>query len=169
MSTDRAAPDPAADDDPNLVLRPADPDEGPVLAELHVAARRVAEPAMPPMVHTAAQTRAWFARMLGQRQREVWVAERRGEVVGYLALDDAWLESLYVRPGLTGTGIGSVLLDLAKGLRPGGFCLWVFQSNRGAQRFYRRHGLVEVERTDGADNEERAPDIRMAWTPDRTP
>ncbi len=32
-----------------------------------------------------------------------------------------------------------------------------------ARAFYARHGLVELERTDGAGNEERAPDIRMAW------
>ena len=55
------------------------------------------------------------------------------------------------------------LLDLAKSLRPDGFGLWVFETNAGARRFYERHGLVEVERTDGSDNEERAPDVRMAW------
>jgi hypothetical protein len=37
--------------------------------------------------------------------------------------------------------------------------LWTLQSNAGAQRFYLRHGFVEADRTDGADNEERAPDI----------
>jgi ribosomal protein S18 acetylase RimI-like enzyme len=56
-----------------------------------------------------------------------------------------------------------VLLDLAKALQPAGLQLWVFETNVGAQRFYRRHGFVEVERTDGAGNEEKAPDIRMAW------
>ena len=32
-----------------------------------------------------------------------------------------------------------------------------------ARAFYARHGLVELERTDGSGNEERAPDLRMAW------
>ncbi len=36
-------------------------------------------------------------------------------------------------------------------------------SNRGAQRFYERHGFVEIGRTDGTDNEERAPDIQYAY------
>jgi chorismate mutase len=48
-------------------------------------------------------------------------------------------------------------------LRPGGFCLWVFESNEPARAFYRRRGCLELERTDGAANEERAPDIRVAW------
>ena len=84
-------------------------------------------------------------------------------LVGYLILDPEWLDSLYVRPDLTGQGIGSVLLDLAKSLRPDGFGLWVFETNVRAQAFYRRHGLVVVRRTDGSDNEEQAPDLEMAW------
>jgi hypothetical protein len=42
--------------------------------------------------------------------------------------------------------------------------LWTFVSNLGAQRFYLRHGFVEVERTDGAANEEHAPDILYEWS-----
>jgi len=74
-----------------------------------------------------------------------------------------WLEALYVDPQHTGEGIGAALLDLVKSLRPNGFCLWVFQSNTGARRFYTDRGLVELEHTDGSANEERSPDLRMAW------
>jgi hypothetical protein len=28
------------------------------------------------------------------------------------------------------------------------------------------HGFVEVKRTDGSDNEERAPDIQYVWSPE---
>jgi chorismate mutase len=83
--------------------------------------------------------------------------------VGLLLLEEDWVHSLYVAPGRTGEGIGSVLLDVAKSRRPRRLGLWVFESNQGAQRFYRRHGFVELRRTDGADNEERAADIEMAW------
>jgi hypothetical protein len=31
------------------------------------------------------------------------------------------------------------------------------------QRFYERHGFVAARRTDGRDNEERAPDILYVW------
>ncbi len=56
-----------------------------------------------------------------------------------------------------------MLLDVVKAQRPDGFSLWVFQSNTGARRFYERHGLVELEHTDGSGNEEKSPDLRMAW------
>jgi len=32
-----------------------------------------------------------------------------------------------------------------------------------ARSFYLRHGLIELETTDGRDNEEHAPDVRMVW------
>lgn len=155
----------------DLVLRPAEGDDAETLAELFWAARQAAYPAMPHSIHTREECRHWFREVLGvlprtipmPADRETWVAERDGEVVGYLILDPAWLDSLYVRPDLTGQGIGSVLLDLAKSLRPRGFSLWVFETNEGAQRFYARHGLVTVRRTDGSDNEEKAPDVEMAW------
>jgi hypothetical protein len=39
---------------------------------------------------------------------------------------------------------------------------------RARPRLLRARGLVELERTDGAANEEKAPDVRMAW-PGRDP
>jgi chorismate mutase/GNAT superfamily N-acetyltransferase len=155
----------------DLTLRPAVPDDADALAELFLAARAAAFPAMPATVHPPAEVRHWFREVLGllprtiamPAERETWVAERDDALVGYLILDPEWLDSLYVRPDLTGQGIGSVLLDLAKSLRPDGFGLWVFETNVRAQAFYRRHGLVVVRRTDGSDNEEKAPDLEMAW------
>jgi chorismate mutase len=83
--------------------------------------------------------------------------------VGVLLLEEDWVHSLYVAPDRTGEGIGTVLLDLAKSLRPRRLGLWVFETNEGARRFYARNGFVEVRRTDGSDNEEHQPDIEMAW------
>jgi chorismate mutase len=118
---------------------------------------------MPAPVHDDDDVRSWMAGRL-RAGDEVWVAEAEGGgLAGYLRMTPEWLDDLYVSPRLTGQGIGSALLDLAKSRRPSGFALWVFETNTGARRFYRRHGLVELEHTDGSTNEERAPDLRMAW------
>jgi GNAT superfamily N-acetyltransferase len=92
-----------------------------------------------------------------------WVALDDGRIVAVLTLDGDDLDQLYVDPDAAGQGIGSTLVELAKDLRPGGLALWTFQSNTRAQAFYRRRGFAEVRRTDGASNEERAPDVRMVW------
>jgi chorismate mutase len=52
---------------------------------------------------------------------------------------------------------------MVKAHRPQGFGLWVFASNSSGRGFYHRHGLIELEHTDGSDNAEQAPDVRMVW------
>lgn len=155
----------------DLTLRPAGPEDAETLAGLFLSARAAAYPAMPLPVHSEDEVRSWFAQLLddGPRtipmpaERETWVAESAEGVGGYLVLDRDWLDSLYIRPDLTGHGVGSALLGLAKVLRPDGFGLWVFETNDQARDFYLRHDLVVVRRTDGSDNEERAPDLEMVW------
>ena len=148
-----------------LQLRPAAPEDLPAVADVFVAAREAAVPAMPPLVGGAGEARARvLALELGRPGREVWVAEGRGgAVVGFLELRGDWLDSLYVHPDHVGSGVGSALLEVATSLRPGGFCLWVFESNAPGRAFYARQGLVELERTDGSGNDEHAPDVRVAW------
>lgn len=146
-------------DPTDVALRRAEADDAAVVAEVHLASRRAA--AMPPGIHTDDEVRGWLAGRVVED--EVWVAEADGVVVGYVRLTPTWLDDLYVAPSHAGQGIGSMLLDLAKSLRPDGFSLWVFEMNAPARAFYRRHGLVEREHTDGSDNEERSPDLRMSW------
>ncbi|MGZ4437317.1 MAG: GNAT family N-acetyltransferase [Nocardioidaceae bacterium] len=153
----------------DLVIRPSTVADAPAVAELFLRAREAAFPAMPRPVHPPDVVRAWVRGWYdapAAAVQEPWVAERDGVVVGYLMLEDDWLHSLYVEPGLTGQGIGTALLALATSLRPHGLGLWVFETNEGARRFYARHGFVEVRRTDGSETEERVPDVEMRWEPE---
>jgi GNAT superfamily N-acetyltransferase len=146
------------------LIRAALPGDADAVADVWLAARRASVPSIPPPVHTEPEVRSWVRDVL-LPLRELWVVEVRSHVVAMLALDELWVDQLFVLPEYGGQGIGTGLLDLAKALRPGGFGLWVFESNLGARRFYERHGLVEVARTDGSENEEGAPDIHYAWSP----
>jgi GNAT superfamily N-acetyltransferase/chorismate mutase len=145
-----------------LQLRPASEADLPAVAEVHLASRAAAVPAIPPGVHTDDEGRAWVASW-ELSAYDVWLALRGDEVVGYSRATPTWLDDLYVLPTAQGQGVGAALLDLVKAQRPDGFGLWVFESNEPARRFYAHHGLVELERTDGSGNEEQAPDIKMVW------
>jgi GNAT superfamily N-acetyltransferase len=146
-------------------LRRATEDDARGAADLWLRARKAAVGAIPPSAHDDDDVRGWFASHV-VRESELWLAEDAdGALAGILVLDGDWLDQLYVEPGLTGRGIGSRLVELAKRERPGGLRLWTFASNLGAQRFYERHGFVATRRTDGRDNEERAPDILYTWAP----
>ncbi len=148
----------------DVLVRPAGAQDGPAAAQTLVASRREGERigSIPRGVHDDGEIVRWFCAEL-LPSREVWLAEQDGSCVGVLVLDDEWLDHLYVRPDRSGQGIGSLLLSLAMAIRPNGLSLWCFQSNHAARRFYQRRGMVEVELTDGAGNEERAPDVRFRW------
>ncbi|MDH2416689.1 GNAT family N-acetyltransferase [Nocardioides sp. CER19] len=150
-----------------LLLRPALPDDGPLIAALYTATRAAAVPHMPPAMHTAEEDVTHFSALIVDGEHETWVAEQDGRVLGFAILTATWLDGLYVRPDAQGRGVGTALLQLAQALRPDGFGLWVFESNTPARALYERHGFVETERTDGSGNEEKAPDIRMNWPADR--
>jgi chorismate mutase/GNAT superfamily N-acetyltransferase len=147
--------------DSDLLMRPATPEDVDGLAALFWSARQASQPAIPPPARPREDVPRWMLERVADG--EVWLAEDGSRPVGLLVLEGDWLHSLYVAPGRTGQGIGSALLDLAKTLRPRGLGLWVFVANERARRFYERHGFVEVRRTDGRHNEERVPDIEMAW------
>jgi GNAT superfamily N-acetyltransferase len=149
----------------NLVLRRAGAADAAAAADVYIRARHAAAGtgAIPPMAHDEDDTRRYWRDALVPKV-EVWLAEDAGDVVAVMALDGEWLDQLYVAPGRTSAGIGTALLDLAKERRPAGLRLWAFQSNTGARRFYERHGFVEIDSTDG-DNEEHAPDVLYAWSP----
>jgi len=163
-----------------LSVRPATVEDADALAELFLVSREASYPAIPRPVHPPGDVRRWLRSRFDAERTEVWLAEggdedqagRRSAPVGLLLVEDGWLHSLYVAPGRTGQGVGAVLLEVAKSLRPDGLGLWVFQSNERARRFYAAHGFVEVRRTDGLGpdgNEEQQPDIEMCWPAPRSP
>jgi chorismate mutase/GNAT superfamily N-acetyltransferase len=150
------------DPTPGLVVRPGRTEDADALSDMFTATRAAAVPSMPPPVHSPAENRAWIADQLAG-DGEVWVTEDDGVLVGMLLLQRDWLHSVYVDPRHQGQGIGAVLIELAKTLRPDGLHLGVFQSNVGARRLYERHGFVTVGHTDGSGNDEKCPDVQMAW------
>jgi ribosomal protein S18 acetylase RimI-like enzyme len=149
----------------DVSIRQATVDDAHAIADLYTEARIHAVPQMPPALHTNAENRAYVARRLTEADVTMWVAESESDVLGFATCTPTFLDALYIRPDLKGQGIGSLLIDVVDATHPDGYELWVFESNTGARRLYERRGFVEVERTDGSGNEERAPDIRMAWRP----
>jgi len=114
--------------------------------------------------HTDDEVRGWF-RVVVVPERETWVADAAGTVVGLMVLGPGEIDQLYLDPDWRGRGLGDRFVALAQELFPSGLSLWTFQVNEAACRFYERHGFAAVERTDGGGNEEREPDVRYVWAP----
>jgi putative acetyltransferase len=141
-------------------LRRASLDDMPALARLH---RRTVETSLPfvPHLHTPQEDAWWFAERLFA-SNEVWLAEDEEGPAGYIAFRPDFIEHLFVRPEIQGAGLGLRLLDKARE-SAAELSLWTFQQNQRARRFYERHGFVVVLETDGADNEEKLPDVLYRW------
>jgi ribosomal protein S18 acetylase RimI-like enzyme len=79
-----------------------------------------------------------------------------------LALERDIVQSLYIRSQFQRRGFGRAAMSYAQSqcdqLR-----LWVFQSDRRAQGFYRSLGFQVVETSDGQDNDYNLPDMMLCW------
>ena len=113
-----------------------------------------------PKLHSTADHLAFVSRLVSAGG--VRVAELNGTPVGFLSRDGAEVAALYLDPDARGRGIGGLLVRDAQ-LQSAALNLWTFVANLGAQRFYARHGFVEVGRGDGSGNAEGLPDVRLSW------
>lgn len=147
-----------------LQLRLGDHEDLPAVHDVFVAARASTGPVPghPPERRSPQEVRDWAEGLL-DRPGELWLACRGEEVLGFALLRGAWLSLLFVHPDRSARGVGAALMELVKALRPEGFGLRVHQDNQRARAFYARHGLVELERTDGSAHDDREPDLQLAW------
>ena len=81
---------------------------------------------------------------------------------GFVALEKGWIRQLHVDPTRFGLGAGSALIRNAQ-TDHDRLELWCFQENTRARTLYERFGFEAVEFTDGAANDEKAPDVRYVW------
>ncbi len=145
-------------------LRPGFRSDLYALQEVFMAA--TAGPGHPPDARTPQEVRTWCLHLLDRPERELWVALRDEVPLGFVLLEGEWVNLLFVHPDRQARGVGAALMDLVKTMRPRGFGLRVYQANERARRFYRKHGLVELEHTDGTSYHDAEPDLQMAWLGD---
>jgi GNAT superfamily N-acetyltransferase len=113
-----------------------------------------------PRIHTRAEDIGFVGSMIARDW--VTIALQDEQLVGFLAREGNDIQALYVARHTWRQGVGTALLRYAQDTVTH-LSLWTFQANEGAQAFYLAHGFHEVERTDGAGNDEHLPDIRFEW------
>jgi GNAT superfamily N-acetyltransferase len=143
-------------------LRGATADDADAIASVLTASFRLLT--FLPMLHTAEEDRRFIANVV-LRDCEVTVAEDESGIVSFLARNGEEVRLLYTRPDRIGSGAGTQLIEAAKRSGVATLELWCFQANTRARRFYEARGFRAIRFTDGADNEERMPDIRYRWQP----
>ncbi|MEM7766361.1 MAG: GNAT family N-acetyltransferase [Pseudomonadota bacterium] len=147
-------------------MRNARPGDAEALARLHREARAAAMPWLP-ILHTPEEDHAFFETVLSGPS-QLTICEADSQPAAFIATRPGWIDHLYVAPAHWRRGYGRRLLSFTQAMQ-GGLQLWTFQDNTAARSFYAAHGFREAELTDGANNEERTPDVRLVWTAPASP
>ena len=96
-------------------------------------------------------------------QAEIYVYENNGtkEIEGFIGLTDNYIAGLFVKEDMQSKGIGTQLLNYAKGIKSNMY-LSVYNKNIRAIQFYQREQfVVQSENTDDNTNEK---ELIMAWS-----
>jgi putative acetyltransferase len=113
-------------------------------------------------LHTPEEDR-WYFRERVFPVCEIWGALDDVTLIGIVAFRQDWIDQLYVLPSAQRHGIGTALLDIARGAFSS-LNVWTFQRNTAARNFYESRGFLKIKETDGADNAEQEPDILYFWS-----
>lgn len=98
--------------------------------------------------------------ILPEAEVYVYEDEKNGQIVGFIGINNQYVEGLFVKESAQSRGIGKQLLDHAKS-RKTELRLGVYQKNVRAVRFYLRENfLIQAEQMDEDTNEK---EYIMGW------
>ena len=92
----------------------------------------------------------------------VWVVEMDHRLVAFMAMENEFIDQLYVHPGYQRRGIGKALLDFARNRSPEHLWLYTLQSNVNARAFYEKYGF-SAEKFGYSPPPEAEPDLEYHW------
>lgn len=131
----------------NIVIERMRPEDVPAVVELHRL--------LMPITISAAQGESRCRNILANKDHTILVARKGGEVIGTatavcchaLTEDFLVIEDVVVQDGLTGCGIGGMLMDAADDFAREKGCSYAILVSSGfrrdAHRFYEKHGYEE--------------------------
>src|SRR3954464_11105072 len=96
-------------------IRPVQPNDTETLKDVYLSA--ISGMTNLPQLYTEAETREFILHVL-LPNNEVWVAEEKDELVGFVGFGDGSLRHLWVRTDNQNMGIGTTLLNIAKETAP---------------------------------------------------
>ncbi len=96
------------------------------------------------------------------RKNMVWVVESDKRLVAFIAMEDDFIDQLYVHPDYWRQGLGEMLLKFAKNRFPDHLWLYTLQVNFNARAFYEKNGFV-AEKFGFSDPPENEPDVEYHW------
>jgi len=108
------------------------------------------------------QLRYLEEKVVPRNQVLVVLGKGRAGVIAFMASTPEIISQLYVHIGHQHKGIGSTLVNAAKQRSHGRLRLYTFRVNKGARRFYERHGFKVIGH--GFEEKWQLEDIEYEWS-----
>jgi len=96
------------------------------------------------------------------KDNKIWVVEFEYSPVSFMAMNNEFIDQLYVHSDYWRRGIGKLLLQFARGVFPKHLWLYTLQINVNARVFYEKNGFV-AERFGVSPAPESEPDVEYHW------
>lgn len=107
------------------------------------------------------QDREYFQNRI-LRENSVWVAVIGDHTAGFMAIENDFIDQLYIHPDFQRRGLGARLLEFARERSPRHLWLYTLQINLNARAFYEKHGFVP-EKFGISPPPENEPDVEYHW------
>ena len=95
-------------------------------------------------------------------ETQMWVYERDGAPLGFIAIQGELIDRLYVHPAYHRQGIGKALLMKARELLPEHIWLYTHVANKMARAFYEKNDFI-AEGFGVSPAPESEPDVEYHW------
>lgn len=96
------------------------------------------------------------------KRNHVWVVEVDDRPVAFMAMENGFIDQLYIHPDYQRRGIGKAFLDFARERSPEHVWLYTLQANVNARAFYEKNGFV-AENFGISPPPESVPDVEYHW------
>jgi len=94
------------------------------------------------------------------KKDHIWIVEIDHRPAAFMAMENEFMDQLYVHPNYQRSGIGEALLEFARSRSPQHLWLYTLQSNMNAQAFYEKNGFVAEKFGISPEGE---PDVEYHW------
>lgn len=146
---------------PNTI-RPYKTEDFEAVTRLWFDAQTVAMPEMMARMGYEFNEAQEYFRNIVVNENQIWVYERDGEPLGFLAIQGELIDRLYVHPAWHRQGIGQALLNKARELLPKHIWLYTHTANRMARAFYEKNDFI-AEGFGSSPPPESEPDVEYHW------
>ena len=144
------------------IIRLYKPEDFEPITRLWFDAQTVAMPdMMARMDYKFDEAQAYFRNVI-VLETQMWVYERDGVPLGFIAIQGELIDRLYVHPAYHRQGIGQALLMKARELLPEHIWLYTHVANKMARAFYEKNDFI-AEGFGVSPAPESEPDVEYHW------